>query len=423
MPSVREGKARRTVDSPRRRPEPIPDIGPRRPIANARTLAIGLAVVLVLLLVGGVAAFALLPSATIVLTPTTQALGPLDLSIVAAPNVTGPDLEALVVPARRFTYDVAVTNTFPATGVRVDEAKATGSVTFQNCNTGARVRIPSGSVVSTSGGVAFSTTDTITVERATVKPFACKIDTVAVIAALAGVDGNVGAGAISRIPAGYDPLVLSVSNEKPTSGGKHDEIPKIAEADVEAAQAALTTALDAEFDRQLADTSSLPEGTTLFPETKQLGAATPSVDPATLVGLEQAQFDLGLSAQGSALGVDPGPVNTLADAKIRTAVDDGFRLDEPSIDIVVHDPVVAAGSVTFPVTVTAQEVREVDSAALLAAIKGLPLHQARLVLAEAGTATIDVWPDWVTTIPTLEGRVTLTIEGATGPEPSATVTP
>jgi hypothetical protein len=319
----------------------------------------------------------------------------------------------LVVPARRFTYDVSATNTFAATGVRVDEAKAGGAVTFQSCDTGGRVTIPVGSVVATAGGIGFATSETITVERATVKPFlACKVNSVAIVALLAGVEGNVAAGSISKIPLDYDPVVLEVTNEAPTSGGKHDEFPVIMETDVEAALATLETALIADFDRQLADTSVVPEGTQLFLGTKQLGESTPSVDPAPLIGTEQPDFDLELRAEGTVIGVDPAPVSDLADARIRDEVAPDFQLDESTIKIDLGTPVVSFGTISYPVTVSAREARQVDADALIAAIKGLPLRDARLILEAAGTVRIDLWPDWVTTIPTLDGRITLSIEGA-----------
>ena len=415
LPSIRDPQRprRRGAAAATQRPEPIPIVGPRRPAIAPRTLAIGLAGILIALLVGGAAAFTLLPSATIAVTPTTQSIGPLELTITAEPGVIEPDPAALVVPAQRFVYVVTATNTFVATGVRVDEAKAAGQVTFQNCDTGRRITILAGSVVATTAGVGFATSETIIVERATVKPFlACKVKSVGVVASLAGVDGNVAAGAISTIPPGYDPVVLEVTNEAPTSGGKHDEFPVITEADVEAALAALETALIADFDRQLADTSVVPERTQLFLGTKQLGESSPSVDPAPLIGIEQPEFELGLAAEGTVIGVDPAPVRALADARIRDEVERGFRLDGSTIVIRVGTPVVSFGTISYPVTVSARATRQVDADALVAAIEGLPLREARLILEAAGTVRIDLWPDWVTTIPTLGGRITLSIEGA-----------
>jgi hypothetical protein len=150
----------------------------------------------------------------------------------------------------------------------------------------------------------------------------------------------------------------------------------------------------------------------LFPETKALGSATPTVDPATLVGTDATEFELGLNAQGTVIGADAGPVETLAKARIRREVDDGFRLVEESIHATPGTPMVAGTVITFPVTVEALEVRIVDGPSLLSRVRGLGLPQARTVLAAYGEVTITVWPDWVTTIPTLEGRATLTIDAS-----------
>jgi hypothetical protein len=110
------------------------------------------------------------------------------------------------------------------------------------------------------------------------------------------------------------------------------------------------------------------------------------------------------------IGADPGPVEALAQARIRTEVDDGFRLVEESIMVTPGQPIVAGSIITFPVTVEALKVRLVDGPALLGRVRGLGLPQARTVLQAYGDVTITVWPDWVTTIPTLEGRATLTID-------------
>ena len=45
-----------------------------------------------------------------------------------------------------------------------------------------------------------------------------------------------------------------------------------------------------------------------------LGAATPTVDPTTLVGQEVASFELGLSATGTVTAVDEAPVEAIAEA-------------------------------------------------------------------------------------------------------------
>ena len=80
------------------------------------------------LVVGGAAAFLYLPTATAVIAPREGTIGPESLRIVASTTATAPDASASppVVPAELLTIDVEASDTFPATGQRIEEAKATG---------------------------------------------------------------------------------------------------------------------------------------------------------------------------------------------------------------------------------------------------------------------------------------------------------
>jgi hypothetical protein len=67
--------------------------------------------------------------------------------------------------------------------------------------------------------------------------------------------------------------------------------------------------------------------------------------------------------------------------------------------------VVENGVITFPVTITARQVLEVDPAAIEAEIRGKSLADAKAVLDRYGQSELSVWPDWVGSIPTLDARV------------------
>jgi len=412
-----------TIHPPAERAVPVPQVG-RRPPRRQGPLIVAVLLLVGILAAGGIAAFLLLPSAEIVLVPAAETIGPLELNVTAQAGVTQPDPVNLLVPATRFSFDVTASQTFPASGLKVTETAATGEVTFSSLNTGGSNTIASGSIVKTEDGIEFRTLAEVTLPAAQIgivnNEFVIIPSTrkVAVEAVVPGISGNVASNTIVIVPEGENPIRTLVRNEIDASGGTHTEGPLVEQADVDAALLALDGALLAAFDEQVAGATGVPEGTTLFGETKSLGPATPSVDPATLVGLEASEFELGLRAQGTVLGVNPGPVSTLADARLRTAVDEGYAVSEASISIVVGDPIVAGTVVTFPVTVRAIEVRIVDAGALLARVRGLGLPQARSILAEYGEATITVWPDWVTTIPTADGRTTLTITEAGGPSAS-----
>jgi hypothetical protein len=416
------------IRPPAERKAPVPQVG-RRPQRPRGPIIAVLFLVAALITAIGVAGFTLLPNAEIIVVPASDSVGPLELNVTAQSGVTEPDPVNLLVPATRFPFEVSATATFPTTGIKVEETAATGEVTFASLNTGSSNTIASGAIVKTESGIEFRTLAELTLPQADIGIVDGKFvvipstGKVAVEAITQGVSGNVAANTIVVVPKEENPKRTTVTNETATGGGTHTETKQVQQADIDAALTALELALAEDFDRQVADATGVPEGTTLFPETKSLGAATPSVDPTTLVGSDAEEFELGLTAQGSVIGANPGPVETLARARIRTAVDDGFRLVEDSIEFTPGTPIVAGSVITFPVTVQALEIRIVDGAALLARVRGLGLPQARTVLQAYGRVTITVWPDWVTTIPSLEGRATLTIGTPAGPSASPGASP
>ena len=402
-PTVAMPVIRRPAD----RKPPVPQVG-RRPPRRRGPVVAAIFLVAALVLVIGTAGFLLLPSAEIVVVPASESVGPLELNVTAQSGVTEPDPVRLLVPATRFTFEATASSSFPATG----------EVTFSSLDTGNSNTIDSGSIVKTESGIEFRTTAEITLPPADIGIVDGKFvvipstGKVGVEAVTIGPSGNVAANAIVVVPRKENPQRTSVTNETATAGGTHNEALIVQESDVTAAVTELNVQLAEDFDRQIGEAVGVPEGTTLFPETRSLGDPAPSVELASLIGVEAPTFDLGLTAQGTVVGADPGPVESLAQARIRTEVDDGFRLVEESITVTPGAPIVAGSVITFPVTVEALEVRLVDGAALLGRVRGLGLPQARTILGAYGDVTITVWPDWVTTIPTLEGRATLTIDAS-----------
>jgi len=69
-------------------------------------LLVGLAVVALAFLIGGVAAYALLPSATVVIVPRTEPVAPLSFAVTADPAATATDSAAGSVPAERIRLAV-----------------------------------------------------------------------------------------------------------------------------------------------------------------------------------------------------------------------------------------------------------------------------------------------------------------------------
>ncbi|MDH5243712.1 MAG: baseplate J/gp47 family protein [Chloroflexota bacterium] len=330
------------------------------------------------------------------------------------------------MPAEVIEVDVEAQDTFPATGVRVEETAATGTVRFVNLDPTSSNSIAKGAEVSTSAGIRFRTDAKVTVPAAelvfdpdagkfTVEP---ATETVKVTAVDAGPDGNVAANAITVTPRGEGPLFLKVSNPDPTTGGARQEFLRVTQEDVDAALAALQGQLDAAFADRLDDADLAGGEATVFPETAELGAATANVDPETLVGTEADTFDLGASATGTVTAVDAAPVRLIAEARLEATVDPGHQLVQGSSEITESPAVVDGDTITYPVVATARQVAILDPIELEAQILGKPVDEARDTLGAYGDVLLEVWPDWVATIPSLDARVEVTVEGPTTQTPT-----
>ena len=417
-----------------------PDVGPRRTAApptdgGRRPWRLGreaapvvVALAALALLAVGVGAYVLLPAASIAITPRQEAMVPLAFVVRADPAAATAGPAGGVIPARRLSFDVAASDTFPVRGKRIEEAKATGRVTFRSYNSAAENTIPAGSIVSTEGGIQFHTMAAVRLARARVFPPSRIVPSsasVAIEAVKAGTAANVPPNAITVVPKGEDPLVTNVRNVDPTSGGKHDEFPKIDQADVDAALTQLTEQLGKDFDTLVADPAHVPPGMTVFPDTRSLADPVPSSDPAGLIGQEVASFELEMTSTGTVTSVDESAVTTLAADRMRAAVGSGRRLVDGSIEVTVGAPSVAGEIVMFPVTATAKQVQVLDPKSLAAQVKGKPAGEARRILAAYGEVELSLWPDWVTSVPGIDARIDVHVAAtpANSPLPSGSPAP
>ena len=413
--SARAPADRRRAEPPIAAASSIPVVGPRRdwPIGRTTAIIAGIALALVVA-VGGVAAYVFLPSATIVVTAHPVPIGPVDLIVRADPAATAVDPETDTVPAQPLTFKVEVSDTFKTKGTRVVRTAAKGTVRFTSENTLFDVTVPAGTKVSTESGIDFVTTQAVVVPRASFETGPTTRDA-AIQAVEKGPSGNVGAGTITREPDTLRSALIAVNNPAPTSGGSRKEFPQVGQDEIDAALASLRKQLGQKFDQLLANPAGVPQGMTLFPETKHLGSGSPSTDPKELVDKEVDSFDLGLTANGTVTAVDEATVESFAASEITSDVTEGYRLIDDSVTVTSGNPTVDGSVVTFPVTAQAQQVRQLDGKALLAQVRGKTVPQARSILEQFGEVNLTVWPGWVTAIPTIDARVSLTAETSDTP--------
>jgi hypothetical protein len=392
------------------RPTPAPR--PRRtPKQRARRipLAVILGVAAVLVVASVVAAAVVLPAATITIVPRTQAVGP-------APDVfTVSDTE-------RIQGTVTDTATVTATGSYDIVAAAAGRVTFFNFNF-FDVQVPAESLVATGqeeGDQAYATDEAIAVPAGTFDPLQGGITageaSVNVTAAATGPDGNVEAGAIDTVldpnlagqlrgfPSITEPLVTNV---EPTAGGVDEEGVEITEEDVEAASNALVEALRTAAGEAVAESESL-----VFAD--QAEPAEPEIDGLDdLIGTRDTET---VEIQGSLsydrVTAEPAAVEATAidrfgaDASLVPA---GWQLIEDSARVELGEILRAGEGLSVGVTVSGRLAPLIERGAVLERAIGRSAVDATAALADIGSATVDLWPFWVGTVPDSDWRITLEV--------------
>jgi len=394
-------------------PAPLPVVHGRRRYAlpGVRGGAIVAALGILALFGAGTAAAAyfLLPEARVTVTPRVEAFGPLVFEVTADPDAAAADPAGGIVPAAWLETTLDAQDAFPATGVKVTETKATGSVRFSNYGNETNRSIPSGSIVKTGSGIAFRTLRDVVVPKAQVggPPGTASVNVEAV---KAGTAGNVGAGKITTIPTGFNPILLKVTNPDATSGGTHVETKVVRQSDYDAAVTALNEQLGASFGEWL-DATVAESQALVLPESAVLDPAEVDTADADVVGNEADSFDLAAQATGRVLTVDPAVLEAAGDVRFRSSeVPAGHVLIESSVTVQYHqvesdDPALPR----FELTADGRGYRQLDAAALEQLILGKPFDEALTILRPYGDPAITLTPDWFGTIPQLDWRVTVDV--------------
>jgi hypothetical protein len=352
-----------------------------------------------LLVVALAAGAALLPGATVRITPATVAVGPVSIPVTI--DVAG-----------RATGDLEATKPGTATGVRPEQVPANGVVTFSNWNTVA-VEVPQGTHVSVSGTAAFVTLARIVVPRgkfgAPIEPGQNSVEVAAVVP---GLPGNVAAGAIDTVDDSSVRLFLRgfpdnpnrlVTNTDPTTGGLETSHPVIQQSDVDAVVAAIEADIRSQLDAALAG------------EPDRLYAAAPdsevpSIDiPEDLVGKEdQPSFELRGTltfdrAYGSRSDAEANASSAFLALTDEVPAGTSIVVDSIRLDLGPATPVGEQLDITA--SVTAAAAATIDEAQVRDRVAGLTVEEAKAALQPLGEVDVDLWPAWVDRVPRLTFRI------------------
>jgi hypothetical protein len=277
-------------------------------------LALGITA-FVLLIVGWVFGFVILPKATITINTDTSSQ-PVTMNFIARADITDINLETGELPAKKAEISKEDKVTVPATGQKNVGEKASGTMTITNCNVDDEsVTVPAGTAFS-NGGLSFSTTEEVTVSASNFTGGGiCKKDKSAVVDVLANESGskfNLTArtyttsngdlsGSGSSMSGGTDAVVKVVSDE---------DVNKAKEQLKGIATATAITELNQNLTSQ--QLQALPE---------TLEESAPAVKSSIAVGAEASEFTVTQTVKYSMLGISSSDLGTLLDNRIAKSLE------------------------------------------------------------------------------------------------------
>ncbi len=371
-------------------------------------MAIGGAV-LAVVLGWGIGAAIVLPAATIAIVPRAESVGPVNetITVTEVEHVSGTVDETATVTATG-TYDI--------------NDPATGRVTFFNFNF-FDVFVPAESLVATGeaeGDQAFTTLEAVSVPAGSFDPFGGGITageaSVDVVASAPGPNGNVEVGAIDTVLddslegqlRGFPTIDNAlVTNPQPTSGGATEAGREITQEDVDAAVAELTDALRA----AVADALATADDVVHAPATAGAEPEIGGLDD--LVGTRDTETaEISGTLAYDEIVAETAAVEAEAIARIErdpSLLPEGWALDPESTRVTVVAVTAAGDGLDVEVTTTATRAPVIDTAAILPMIVGMEREEAVAALSHLGTATIDLWPAWVSTVPDRAWRVEIEV--------------
>jgi hypothetical protein len=127
------------------------------------------------------------------------------------------------------------------------------------------------------------------------------------------------------------------------------------------------------------------------------------------VGREGTEFVLRAVATASVLAVDEGSVDELIRRRLGEAAPPGTTILEDSLEIDHTDGSVDGDVIRFEGRASGRVAPRVDGDQIRARLAGLPVSEARAILEQIGTATVNVWPEFLAELPGDQSRIELDV--------------
>lgn len=360
-----------------------------------------LVMVLCLLVILGIVAYGLLPSATVTISPESENLD-VTLNVRADPATRSPVLAATSdgeaqIPARSLQAEVEAEKTIPVSGVKyAPNARASGQVSFFN-KTNQEVTLPRGTTVIANGGQRFQTVDDVTLPGTI-----WSVRKVAILAEIAGSAGNVEELQINHVAGPLD-LQVVVVNEGKTYGGDERKLTVVSQEDKENLRSQLLDQLQREA---VAKLQSQPEV-----GGQNGNAALTLVQPSLRVDVEDEFYNakvnqeasnltLKMKVRASALAFDYRDVTTLSDQFWSGRVKPGFaalpgtqQMSQPKVVRMEN------GTALMHVSMQGTIAAIIDEGSIQEMVRGRPASEAAHELAStmklASEPRISIAPAWI----------------------------
>lgn len=369
-----------------------------------------------LLIFGWYLAFVVMPKANIIIrTDTTSAVSSFDFTVSTAQ--TELELEDRRIPATLKELAKIDSEKVPATGQRDDGTKASGEVTLSvACTVITTVEVPKGTTVS-SGGVNFITQQDAELDTPSGPPGNCRYrDTVGVIAAQNGDNGNMGSGMTFTV-SGYSNV--SGTNSGAFSGGTSKLVKVVSQKDIDDALSKIKARIDQQAEAELLAMFDTEE---LFglPQTRKNGEAKVTATPE--LNKEGTEVTVTSETVYTMLGIEREDLSTLIkedvkgdiDTERQAIINDGIG---EAIIRINNQPSNNEAFISFRTSVTAGP--QLDEAAIKEAVRGKKRGEVEQYISQqpgVEEVIVEYSPFWVYSTPKAAKKITITIENPQVPE-------
>ncbi|HVX23731.1 MAG TPA: hypothetical protein VG992_00045 [Candidatus Saccharimonadales bacterium] len=365
---------------------------------------------LLLLIIGAIFAFKVLPSATInIKTDATNVDANLNLSL--STTATSLDPATNTVPAKLVKQQKTYTEEVPTTGQKNEGEKASGSVTMTACESGFSLPqpIPAGTGITSSGGQTYITqTDTSFSSSGSPKGNCFEyhqIGTTEVVAIAGGSSYNTGNGTDFSVSGRSD-----TSASGAASGGTDKNVQVVSQSDINDAKSKVNTkdpTIQQSLENQLTGSNYFAVNTTFH-------AGTPSVKTSANVGDPADDVTVTETITYTMLGVQQSDLKTLVDNFVKKQIDTSKQsilsegIDTATFNVESQN----SKGAELTMAATAEAGPQLDVAAIKRSAAGKKSGDVKSELeTNPDVTSVDITysPFWVSSVPTNTGRITVNV--------------